>query len=160
MTTVKSGFIWTCWKLQRQLHVTHYGSTKIKVKHWLTDCSRGSKSNHTDTFSGKRSLYATFRLFPVKLLCHLTSPINVSFQLVQQISMVFWKYTSSSTVHVRRGWCLVDGVQIGTISVLPLQSNQTQKQSSRCVAIIKRRTNVGWHGVGGGEGVSIPILSI
>lgn len=137
MTTVKSGFIWTCWKLQRQLHVTHHGSTKINAKHWLTDCSKGSKSNHTDTFSGKRSLYVTFWLFSVKLLCHQTSPINVSFQLVQQISMVFWKYTSSSIVHVRLGWCWVDGVQIGTISVLRLQSNQAQKQSSRCVAIIK-----------------------
>lgn len=119
MTTVQSGFIWTCWKLQRQLHVMHYGFTEINVKHCLTDCSKGSKSNHTDT-----------------LLCDF-STFFCEVALSQKISRVFWKYTPSSVVHVRFGWCLVDDVQVGTISVLHLQSNEIQKQSSLCVATIK-----------------------
>lgn len=56
--------------------------------------------------------------------------------------MVFWKYTSSSVVHVRLGWCLVDGMQVGTISVRQLQSNQTQKQYSFCVAMTKTDTQM------------------
>lgn len=123
MTMVQSRLIWTCWKLRQQ---THQGSTEIvRLAHWLF---KGSKSNHMDTFSGKKAYMRLFDFHLWSYLHLLTSPINhfhcmtyrdKKFKSVLKVFI----FSSSSIVHVKPGWWLVDGVQGYRFSVLHSQSN-------------------------------------
>lgn len=144
---------------------THQGFTEINVRVWLTDHSKGSKSNHMDMLLEKKRLYETFWLSPVKM--PLSSDflnqcfISIMCRREITISVVFWKYSSSSIVYGNLGWWLArwrTGLHVLS-AALAVKSNQ---KTSLLFALHDKNVgaNVRWHWVGGGEGVYIPTVSI
>lgn len=147
MSTLQSKSFWTVWKLQRDSYMWHHIALlkKQNKTHWLTFIIQtGSRSSHKDIISGKKlSLYQTFHLSamtPVFSTCfkdislsrvsgylyHPTVTIHASSPLCDedgyQIPSAVWNvscfFCPPMSATFSLWWCLVGGVQGGTISVL------------------------------------------